>query len=302
MAFIKNMDQDEIIDGYLVSSTMKKGWNRYIEIWQELDRICRKHAINYWAGYGTLLGAVRHGGFIPWDTDMDFCMMRPEYDRFMKIVEDELIQGGGVFELKVKDFDSAKVAHSQTTSLNLDTLKKRKIYGMSIDIFALDVDSDGTPNGFFAYNALNELMGTIFNFPAIVAHVQNGGKTVNDWQVIESLHAIADRDKQYEFVHAYAAALFNQSSAVAWLGNSLLKMHKAPFQKHWFRETVYLPFETVELPAPIDYEKVLTARYGDWHKPVRDFGHTLDGTIFSADIPWREFLAQADLNLAFQKD
>lgn len=301
MAFIKNLNHDEIIEGYLVSSTMKKGWDRELEIWQELDRICRKHGITYWAGYGTLLGAVRHGGFIPWDTDMDFCMIRPDYDHFLQIVEDELIQGGGIFEFREGEFHSSSISHSQTTSVTKDSLEKNKVHGISIDIFALDIDADGTTEGFLAFNALNELMGTIFNFPAVVEHVQNGGKTVNDWQVIESLHAITDRNKQYEFIHVYASALFNQSSKVAWIGDSILKMHKEPFKKDWFRKTAYLPFENIQLPVPIDYDKVLTAYYGDWHTPIRNFSHTIDGTIFSADIPWREFLAQADLNLVFPK-
>ena len=297
MAFIKNLDHDEIRDGYLISSTMKKGWERELEIWQELDRICRKHGITYWAGYGTLLGAVRHGGFVPWDTDMDFCMMRPDFDHFLKIVEDEV--SGGVFEYREGEFHSVGIGHSQTTAITKDTLKSSKVHGISVDIFALDIDADSTTEGFLAFNSLNELIGTILNFPAIVEHVQNGGKTVNDWSVIESLHAIGDMNKQYEIVHSYASALFNQSSNVAWLGNSLPKRYKTPFQKDWFRETVYLPFESVELPAPIDYEKVLYARYGDWHTHIRDFGHTIDGMVFSADIPWREFLAQADWKVIF---
>ena len=82
MAFFEDLHNDEIRDGFLVMADRKKCWNMQLEIWQEIDRICRKHNIKYYAIYGTLLGAVRHKGFIPWDDDMDLCILRPESNIF----------------------------------------------------------------------------------------------------------------------------------------------------------------------------------------------------------------------------
>ena len=59
-------------------------------ILQDINRICRKYDIKYTLGYGTLIGAVRHKGFIPWDDDADLCMTRKEYNKFCKVVKDEL--------------------------------------------------------------------------------------------------------------------------------------------------------------------------------------------------------------------
>ena len=69
---------------------LRKAQLRMLEILVAVDKICRKHNIPYWLDYGTLLGAVRHGGFIPWDDDLDISMMKEDYDRFLAIAPKEL--------------------------------------------------------------------------------------------------------------------------------------------------------------------------------------------------------------------
>lgn len=73
--------------------TLRRAQLRMVEMLAEVDRICRKHSIQYWIDYGTLLGAVRHQGhLIPWDDDMDICMPSQDYHRFKAIAAQELDQ------------------------------------------------------------------------------------------------------------------------------------------------------------------------------------------------------------------
>lgn len=63
---------------------------RELEILKAIDAVCRRHDISYWLDSGTLLGAVRHGGFIPWDDDIDICMPKAEVPRFVEAAQREL--------------------------------------------------------------------------------------------------------------------------------------------------------------------------------------------------------------------
>ena len=89
-SFVENIDCDEMRNGFLVTSHRKKLWNVQIGLINEFARICKKHNLKWFACYGTLLGAARHKGFIPWDDDVDLAMLRPDYNKFIKIAAEEI--------------------------------------------------------------------------------------------------------------------------------------------------------------------------------------------------------------------
>ena len=72
------------------AETLRKAQLKMVDILVAIDDICKKHDIEYFLAYGTLLGAVRHKGFIPWDDDCDICMMRADYEKFVQIAKREL--------------------------------------------------------------------------------------------------------------------------------------------------------------------------------------------------------------------
>lgn len=118
---------------------LRKMQMRILDIMLEIDRICRKHDIKYWLDGGTLLGAVRHGGFIPWDDDLDICMMQEDYEKFVEIAPKELSEQ---FLLQTPELDpSVKVEICKVRDKNSfyvtkhDDFTKNYAKGLYVDIF-----------------------------------------------------------------------------------------------------------------------------------------------------------------------
>ncbi|WP_018659159.1 LicD family protein [Allofustis seminis] len=112
-----------------------------LQILKKVTEICDRHAIDYWIDCGTLLGAVRHKGFIPWDDDMDIAMLRDDYERFVKVAPAEL---GDEFFLQTRKTDPNypftfdKVRKNNTTFVEWATRGLDMHHGIYIDIFVYD--------------------------------------------------------------------------------------------------------------------------------------------------------------------
>ena len=107
-------------------------------ILQNVADFCDKHNITYFLAYGTLIGAIRHNGFIPWDDDIDIAMPRPDYERFIRSfnTQNSHIQVVSIHSDKRFGMSYAK-AHDTRTML-YETLYKKNVYGVYIDIFPID--------------------------------------------------------------------------------------------------------------------------------------------------------------------
>ncbi len=112
-----------------------------LDIWLEFDRVCKKLNIRYMAMGGTLLGAIRHKGFIPWDDDMDFGMLREDYERFLIEAPKEFSSRYFVQEHRTEKnyyFPFIKIRDNETTAIEWNTQKTKINHGLWIDIFPFD--------------------------------------------------------------------------------------------------------------------------------------------------------------------
>ena len=142
----KNIDklksEEERIADYRVSDKMKRIWNVELQMLDRVDEICKKHGLTYFVVHGTLLGAVRHKGFIPWDDDLDIGMLREDYDRFLEAAASEL-EPPYVIQNMWTEKDCffggyTRIRNSFTTGIQAGEIGHRSNQGIWIDVLPLD--------------------------------------------------------------------------------------------------------------------------------------------------------------------
>ena len=135
--------KSEVIDGFYVPSIMKRSWAAMLEVLCDISKVCERNGIKWWVDYGTLLGMVRHGGFIPWDDDLDIAMLRKDYMKFIEVAEMELPKGYKLIHFYNNNETNnflIRVVNSEGVRIDPDYLNKFHGFPLvtGIDIFAYD--------------------------------------------------------------------------------------------------------------------------------------------------------------------
>lgn len=316
--FVENLNTDEIRSGFLVTSHRKKLWNVQIGLINEFARICKKYDLRWFAYGGTLLGAARHGGFIPWDDDVDILMLRPEYEKFKQVAAEEIkapyfLDAWYDYRLEEdektlqsesdlpfitrKDKDQhlgywpflplLKIRDSRTSMIELPN-RKNVNQGIWIDIFPMDplppFTDEKQATIFEAEGEL--LLATVF--PKVIQDAMaNNQKFCLNTDIVEKFLSMPYREKALTFENFMSEHFFS-SEYVGQIRNHFLTRNFHKYKTKKFEEKViYLPFEKIKLPAPVDYDEHLKEMYGDWHKLVMQVSHSQN---WSADIPYDEYL------------
>lgn len=142
--YLNNLE-DEIRCDYLVKAKQKRVWQKELEILVKIQEICKKYNITYFAEGGTLLGAVRHKGFIPWDDDIDISMRRDDYNRFLEIAKKEIKYPLFVQSFETERrfaFDMIKIRNTETTAYTPNEACNECNKGIFVDIFPVDNEPD----------------------------------------------------------------------------------------------------------------------------------------------------------------
>lgn len=315
--FIENIDRDEIRSGFLVTSQRKKLWNVQIGLIQEFARICKKHNLRWFAIGGTLLGAVRHKGFIPWDDDVDVAMLRPEYEQFKKIVASEIKPPYSLDIWYNYRLETDEPSDMMDFSLPLITLDQFKNYPLNSPLFPLIKIRDER-TFFIEFSGNRNIKQRIWldifpldSLPPFSEKQQRINFEVERIIYIAATHPEIIRNAMkrnqplpvpYEslqkFIHLpykqrcmyleeFLAEKFFFSEHVGDIRSWCLIQDCKYYKSKDFMEVTWLPFEKIEVPAPVGYESVLTDFYGDWRKLVYTHSHA---QTYSADISWEEYL------------
>lgn len=278
MEFKPEFFEDEIRNGFLVPAMLKRGWAATLEVLSDIDAMCQKNGITYFAHLGTLIGTVRHHGFIPWDDDIDICMKREDYMKFLALAPTQLPSNYRIFNVFNKDrHDASLCGILNSAGVNIEPAHLEKYHGcgatVGIDIFILDYmpnDPEERAQHLEAldfvrslielYDGLSDedkaeqltLVRDVLGFE-IIANDPANTVTFQLGKLLESLCMMYTAEEADDICNM-----------MTWQG-----INKRYFKKSWFESVVYGDFEGFKMPMPNGWHEYLTLVYGDYMKECR---------------------------------
>lgn len=280
MKFEDSYFDGEIRDGSYIYPIMKRAWAVQLKILSEIDTICRRHNIKYFAEWGTLLGAVRHKGFIPWDDDLDIAMLREDFQRFLHFAKKELPEPYLLFDVSSDEYDQLMARVMNSDKLVLDEKLLNEFYGFpygaGVDIFVLDYlpQDKEEEETFMEILTMTNYLGNHWDSEEI--------EEEEKWERVREIEELTN----YHFdpglsMKRQLLELSNKVSAMYWdaggdevsfpclmAGNPDYRLPVSCYES-----TIEMPFENIMIPVPVGFDQVLRLRYGEnYMVPVKVWG------------------------------
>lgn len=271
---------EENRDGYLVTQEMKKIWEVELDLLKKVIEVCKKNNLKIFADSGTLLGTIRHNGFVPWDDDIDLAMLREDYNKLLKIGPKEFT-GKYFFQTEETDPGSLRfhiqIRNSQTTGILKTELEKKFKFnqGIFIDIFPLDA----VPNNKFLRMLfvikvyLKKKISWCFRAVTIEREDRKGLKG----KIIKILSYICRPIYKkygnifYKNFEKYIQK-YNKNNKNKYITDIIYGSFKEEsfYKKEYYSEVIFEKFENIEIPVPKEYVKILDGLYGEWRVPKKN--------------------------------
>lgn len=293
MEFPKDFFEEEVRGGYKVSKEQKSIWAVLLDLLNQFDQVCRKHHLKYYLDSGTLLGAVRSKGMIPWDNDVDVVMFRHDYDLLISECRDDFLDPyflQSFYTDKGYYRSHAQLRNSSTTGILKPEWKKVQFnQGLFIDIFVLDyVPDKDEQNGRLLKEygeALTKEVSAAYGTNPLKLFAKKVRKDMicrrygNESDLYRKIEGILRQQKQTEYVDKVFYRICTQSN--------FKPIHISDYSKE-----LYVPFEMLQCPIPYGYDRILTLYYGSGYMtPLHQVNdHEQSGIIFDPNVPYTSYL------------
>jgi lipopolysaccharide cholinephosphotransferase len=246
-----------------------------LDILEEFIRICEKYNLKYCLDGGTMLGAVRHKGFIPWDDDIDVSLPRSDFNKFLEIAKNEL---NSKYFLQYGTTDSehyqayACIRDNQTSAIDMCWIRGGKRYsmGIGIDIFPFDYIPERILD--MKWNIWRvEQIFRVYNY--VFSRKLRGIRKLLLRPCFILIYKIVGNNRLIRWRDANFAS-YTEEKATRY-GNLVFQVgnERGFFRKHVFRDRIKVSFEYIEAYIPVGYDEYLTQLYGkNWRTPIRGLG------------------------------
>lgn len=261
--------------GFVPSEKLNKVHEILLDLFKEFKRVCSKYDLKYLANGGTLIGAARHNGFIPWDDDMDISMMYDDYVKFLEVAFDDFKEPYFLQSYKsdaTAEISAARIRNSKTTGCtkweydNLKIASHNK--GIFVDVFPIFPVSNNEIIRIAQKQRLDSLWKSIRGWNAVTSlalgYDTKYAQYIPDWEKMKDCYTIEQVKQQY----MDACNDFVGDSELLGMTSFRTHSEKLMWPKEWFDEVIELPFEDTTISCPKMYDEILTKTYGDWRTPV----------------------------------
>ncbi len=283
--------REEVRCDYTVTAQMKRVWAVELGLLHRFAQVCERHGLRWYAMGGTLLGAVRHRGFIPWDDDIDLLMPREDYNRLLALGAEEF---GEEYFLQTpcteKHFfrTHAQLRDSRTTGAIRQDRNRDINRGIFMDIFPLD-EVPATEKELKNHRRRLHSLARKAHRLTFRREYRSGFK--------RAIYALWEWLHFGKFTPAKAFAEFNRIAAeYAGKGGervahtSLTYRDAVIWSREDWAEVEMLDFEMLKLPAPKGWDAILRHHYGDYMRiPENKNGTSHGGVEFDPDKPYTEY-------------
>lgn len=279
MHFDESYFKGEEREGFYIEEMMKRAWAAQIEVLKEIEQVCKKYGLTYYADGGTLLGAVRHKGFIPWDDDIDISFRRDEYEFFRSVVKKEFPEEYDLLEIYTDDgYEEvfARLVNSRYISYSQERMEKFHgcPYVVGVDIFPLDY----LPRDEEECMVLKAMYSVALSAKTLILRKDPRAEEALP-KVEEICNIKLDRNKpmvpQLIKLLDQISQLYKkeESDDVALLHHYVV-YGDGRMKKEWYDEVIWMPFENTQIAVPKNYDGCLKAVFGDeYMTPVRGNYH-----------------------------
>lgn len=281
--------KEEMRCDYLVSAQMKRIWAVLLDMYLAFAESCEKHGLKHFLIGGSLLGAIRHEGFIPWDDDLDVGMMREDYEEFIKMAAKDF-HSPLFLQTPYSDPDYyvswVKIRNSTTTAVSLQTNHRRFNQGLFLDIFPIDyVDVNNVERDYQAIYTYAKRCG---------AYMREGSVRLNDRQKQDAITYHTDNPLR-EWEELQRVASNPQYKGSAYVANTVFTGYGWEKMVHPASGYVMVEkhrFEGIEVDIPSGYDELLKIQFGDYmaFPPAEQRGVRHADIIFDPDKPYSDYL------------